>query len=421
MTTTSSLNLNDLIQSLSRVTDLMNPAVDQHHRQVAYIAYQIATRLKLDPAEINDIVLAATLHDIGAFSDQERLKLLEFEPDQKINRHAEAGYYMLSAFGPLQSAAHIIRYHHTGWDMPGNKPASGIIPIGSYILELADRIAIQITPGRDVLNRVEDIKTSIVRQSGRMFAPITVQAFLDIADYENFWLDSIYEPMEHVLRSSQPPTIIDLNSERFTQLANMLRTLIDFRSEFTSTHSAGVACTASQLASISGFDDEQSKIMLFAGYLHDLGKLAIPREILEKTGSLSPYERHIMRAHTYYTDRMLRPIPALNTIREWGALHHEHIDGTGYPFHLREENLSTGSRIMAIADVFTAITEDRPYRSGMAASEAQSVLRRMASKNALDSRLVQAAIQHFENLNELRHEVQQVSSIEYKKFVTALS
>src|SRR3990167_2949515 len=106
-----------------------------------------------------------------------------------------------------------------------------------------------------------------------------------------------------------------------------------------------------------------------AALLHDIGKLSVPDEILEKPGGLSTEEFNIMRGHTYFTYHILNSIDGFDTISEWAAFHHEKLNGRGYPFHLKEGQLSIGSRIMAVSDKFSALSEDRPYRKSLTNNE----------------------------------------------------
>jgi len=157
-------------------------------------------------------------------------------------------------------------------------------------------------------------------------------------------------------------------------------------------------------------------MMKIAGNLHDLGKLAVPVEILEKPGALTAAEFNIVKAHTYYTYKVLRNFRDMENIREWAAYHHERLDGNGYPFHLQAAELSLGARVMAVADVFTAITEDRPYRAGMAPDRASQVLVDMAANKALDGDVVQLLLDNFADVNQLRVLAQTASREEYQAF-----
>ena len=135
-----------------------------------------------------------------------------------------------------------------------------------------------------------------------------------------------------------------------------------------------------------------------AGYLHDLGKLAIPNSILEKNGKLTMEEFSLMKSHTYYTYSVLNTIGGLQQIAEWGAYHHERLDGSGYPFHCKATELSIGARIMMVADIFTATAEDRPYRKGMTREEVTKILKDFASRNLLEKRIVDLVVDNYQEI-----------------------
>ena len=164
--------------------------------------------------------------------------------------------------------------------------------------------------------------------------------------------------------------------------------MIDFRSPFTATHSSGVAATASRIANFLGLTETEVELMEVAGNLHDLGKMVVPSSILNKPDKLTADEFAVMRQHTYFTYSVLSTIGGMRQIAEWAAFHHERLDGSGYPFHLDARKLDTGSRIIAVADIFTALAEDRPYRKGMGKSDIISVLRGLSCKSHLDKHVV---------------------------------
>ena len=134
--------------------------------------------------------------------------------------------------------------------------------------------------------------------------------------------------------------------------------------------------------------------------MHDLGKLSVPEEILEKPGKLSPEEFRIIKKHTYYTYRILDVIPGFDEINRWASFHHEKLDGSGYPFRLHEENIPTGSRIMAVSDVFSALTEDRPYRMGLPRQRVVEILGQM-SPGGLDSQVVKNLVNNYDLFESL--------------------
>ena len=171
-------------------------------------------------------------------------------------------------------------------------------------------------------------------------------------------------------------------------IANIFATIIDRTSKFTATHSRNVAQMAVFLAKQQAFSHDDLKIMEISGLLHDLGKLAVPNNILEKPAALTTEEFSIIKQHTYYTYRILQQIDGFDTIAQWAAYHHETLDGKGYPFRLKESEISVGSRIVAVADVFVALTENRPYRNKMEVNKVENIIMDMVKQKKLDNDIV---------------------------------
>ncbi len=138
---------------------------------------------------------------------------------------------------------------------------------------------------------------------------------------------------------------------------------LDLKDSETKGHSKRVTAYAIALARAMGIPPEQIKIIARGAFLHDVGKMAIPDEILRKPGSLTAEERELMREHCTSGYQMLRKIPFLAGAAEIVFCHQEHFDGSGYPNGLRGQEIPIGARMFAVADALDAITSDRPYRS----------------------------------------------------------
>ena len=311
-----------------------------------------------------------------------------------------------------------MNFHHTYWnDGEGSQQAGQCVPLESHIIHLADRIAVLIDIKNEVLGQVRGICEKMREQSGTMFKPELVDAFMSLAQKEYFWLDTTSSTIyRHLRRKARSITIV-MDLDQLSGLAMLFAKVIDFRSSFTATHSSGVSASAELLAKLCGFSQRECRMMKIAGFLHDLGKLAVPREILEKPGSLTPEEFNIIRSHTFHTYRILETVEDFETINTWGAFHHERLNGKGYPFHHLGKDLSLGSRIMCVADVFTAITEDRPYRKGMNNTETIKVLLSMAKSGTLDANIVSTLESHFEEINGVRAKAQADSREIYRKLI----
>ncbi len=412
------VSLYDLVFNISHITDMVNTNLNFHHEQVAYISYRIAKEFDLEESKIKDLVLAASIHDIGSFSTEERIRTLNFEIENS-EKHAEAGADLVDSFDYLEHLSPIIKYHHLDWNY-GELPEElkEKVPIASYILHLADRISILISKADDVLNQKNQIIKVIKKYAGIKLHPKLVKIFIDLAKKDDFWLASVRSNIiQKELKKVFSKAEISLGLRELLSLSKFYSKIIDFRSQFTATHSKGVALTARYLAQILGWEENQITKIEIAGYLHDLGKLAVPSYILEKKDKLTNREINIIKSHTFYTYHILDSLEGLEDIKEWAAFHHEKLNGTGYPFRYKDERLSTGSRIMAVADIFTALTEDRPYRTGLAKEATLELLDKMVGAHEIDGSIVALVKKNYEQINQVRESAQGLAKNEYKIIV----
>ena len=410
------VDLYGLIPPLARTIDLMAPEVARHHMQVSCLAYRLAEAAAFPPDEQRTIAVAGALHDIGAFSSRERIDLLDFEL-KAPHQHAVAGAVLLEEFEPLHEAARIVRFHHVPWENGAGLTFRGQpVPMGSHVLHLADRMAVLIDPTAPILSQVPGIVAAAAEHEGDRFAPELIEAAGRLAERDAAWLEAGSSHGEAVFRRFFQHARAPLDMEGMLAFSELLCRVIDFKSAFTATHSSGVAAVASALAAVLGFSEEDQAMMQIAARLHDLGKLAIPSEILEKPGPLTPEERAIMRTHVYYTYEILQAVPELGAIASWSALHQERLSGDGYPFGYAADRLPLGARTIAVADVFTALAEDRPYRPGMKKEEAMAVLERLAHDGELDKDVVAALIARYDEMDRARAEAQRDAARAYHIF-----
>ena len=152
---------------------------------------------------------------------------------------------------------------------------------------------------------------------------------------------------------------------------------VDERDAYTGSHSYMVGELAAKVARRMGLEGEQVELTRLAGSLHDLGKLAIPEEILRKPGPLNEAERLVLERHPQIGFRMLDSL-GVEPVASWVLHHHERWDGGGYPEHLDGEHIPLGSRILFVADAYDAMTSDRIYRSRLSHERAIAELERCA-------------------------------------------
>ncbi|MBM4055735.1 MAG: HD domain-containing protein [Planctomycetes bacterium] len=409
------ISLFDLTTGLSETVDLVNPALVNHHMQVAYIAFSLSEELNLSMEEKSDLVLAGALHDIGCYCLAERIDLLKFEAEIP-HEHEELGYLFLHGFKPFNSIANLVRFHHVRWDKKNKiQKSKKKVPFGSYILHIADRISVMINKQEEILGQVDSICEKIKVQSGKMLMPELVDTFLKLAEKEYFWLEVSSPLLDIILSGRVKMPSISLDMEHLVSFSKLFSRIVDFRSAFFATHSSGVAATAEILARFAGFSKQECQWMKIAGYVHDIGMLVVPIEILEKEEPLTKEELSIIRKHSFYTNRILKRIAAFKDIISWASYHHETLSGTGYPFHVKEDNLQLGARILAVANVFASLTEIRPYRKKFSHETIQEELKKMGEELKLDPNIVSVLLLHFNEINSARIAAQDEAKEEYLK------
>jgi putative nucleotidyltransferase with HDIG domain len=189
---------------------------------------------------------------------------------------------------------------------------------------------------------------------------------------------------------------------------------LDLKDSETEGHSKRVTAYTIALARAMGISPVDIKIIARGAFLHDIGKMAIPDEILRKPGKLTPEEEQIMRDHCTRGYHILRKIPFLSEAAAIVYTHQEHFDGNGYPSRLRGNEIPIGARIFAVADAMDAITSDRPYRKARSFDEArQEVLR--CSGTQFDPNVVEVFLKI---PNELWHELRAEINGENRHFST---
>ena len=395
-------NIRALLGALAEAMNLINADVEHHHEQTAYLSFLIAEELGIEQDLAHLCIYASLLHDVGAIMTDEPQSLQEIEQEE---RHiAILGAAMLRDLPDFFRVADVIEYCQTPWYEIAAQLTSLDLETQklrrcSGIIYLADKISVMLDPRRPVLTQAQELREHVTEGRGVSFCPVASDAFLRVSEREFVWLDLAYNPKFLMFFTGD---IQPVSLERAVVLTQLMSRLIDFRSPFTAMHSAGVSASARALAEKAGMSREECLMMEIAGNLHDVGKLKVPRCILEKPAALEPAEYDVIREHPYYTRLILMNVTGFELIADWAGFHHEKLDGSGYPFHFGQDTLDTGSRILAIADIFSAITEDRPYRSGMEPEQAKRVLLEQADQGKLDASLVNLLCMHYEEINLVR-------------------
>ena len=390
-----------LIFDFSDILNLADERLHDHHKQVAYIAYKIANGLNLPLEKIKEVLMIALIHDIGVFKKEEITSITLYDDADAVH-HSIRGYLLLKDLDSLNHMAEVIRWHHNSWEYgKGFKNIDSETVLMSQIIYLADRVAILAeTFSQNILSNSDEILSIIENDKGNKFNPELVDILREISSKPSFWLDIKSTAKEQILKYILTFKPTKLSYENFIDVSKLFIYSIYFRSRYTATHTIGVSAIAERLSKLCDMSENDCGMMKIAGYFHDIGKLTIPVEILEKPSKLTSDEFNIIKKHTYHTYHIIDNIKGLEEIKNIASYHHETLDEKGYPFRVNKAMLNKKCRLMCVADIFTALTENRPYRHAMKKDQVTSTLLSMANNNKIDKAIVATVIDNYEELNE---------------------
>lgn len=366
---------------------------NKHAKRVAYMSVCMAEQMGIREDSLQDLTACALLHD-NALTQyiQEELHndiagASGAEKPLQLGVHCSLGERNMQELPFHTDVKNVILYHHENADGSGPFGKKWTeVPLFARIIHLCDLLDLTCGTGTftsDTWKRANDF---LIKIKGSVVDEECIEAFVQ-AFSEGHFIFLEETNLETCLWSKVSRTKQDLSFEQIKSIAKFFARIVDYKSPFTSTHSIGVADDAEKLARFMSFDEETAQKMYLAGALHDIGKVAIVNEILEKPGRLTENEYAVMKHHAAYTYYILNEIDDFDEIRDWAAFHHERLDGTGYPFRKKAEELNTQERIMACVDIYQALTENRPYKKGMSHKKACEILEDMAGKGWLDAEI----------------------------------
>jgi HD-GYP domain-containing protein (c-di-GMP phosphodiesterase class II) len=397
--TALAVDLRQVVHALADALDLVGVDDVAHGKRVGIMAAACGRQLGLDVQAQAFLFDLGMLHDIGVSSTRTHRYLVSEFDWAAAQSHCVVGYERLSGFPPFIPFALPVRYHHTQWSvLESNGDLPEPVKLQANLIYLVDRVdalaAVHASTSGNLLMHVAEIREQIAVRGGAYFSPRLVEAFLQVSGSEAFWLQLEPRGIDLALRDRLAfgaPQLMSLSELR--QLAELFSRIVDAKSPFTAAHSRGVAQLAKWLGECAGLSRVTCEKLEIAGLLHDLGKLRVPDEILEKPAPLDAIERKIMDAHSFETFQVLRHIQGLEEITRWAAYHHEEPDGSGYPFRLPASQQPLEARILRVADIFQAMAQTRPYRAGLDADGVRGFLEKMAAEGRVDREIVALAFE----------------------------
>ena len=387
------ISLKSILIIIQRTLDSIDDRMIGHGEQVAYIMYKLLKAdNKYSEDEIVRLTILAMFHDIGAYKVEERKRLIDIDLDKPM-AHAVYGSLFIKYFSPLSDLAPVILGHHM-YAKDLDEERKKIIPKEALLLHLADSIAVLYLNHKKVeKNWIMNMSDEIFLNEHKKLFDIACTKYNLLEKIRNdSYLEELYEIFEKKL----------LTREEVISYIRMLTYAIDFRSEATVVHTISVQEISLQIANLINLDKEIARKIKIASMLHDIGKISIPVNILEKPGKLTAEEYEKIQEHAIIGYRILSNL-GLDDIRDIAASHHEKLDGTGYPFKLKADKISIEARIVAIADIISALVDKRSYKDELSKDEVVSILSNMASNNKIDSGICNLVIDNYDYImNKVR-------------------
>ena len=421
----SRIAFSEIVSALSFALDLTEDAVPGHAVRSCLLGMRIGLAIGLNNNQLSDLYYALLLKDIGCSSNAARMCQILGGDDRRAkrevktvdwtrptaagirlawnialpgasrprrirrlvwlgltqNRHnaemiglrCERGASIVRKIGLSEQCAHTIHALDEHWDGSGypDRSRGESIPLLSRILGVAQHL--DVFAGD---RSRQDAIATLQKRSGSWFDPDLVRAAVSLHRAGTLWTGCGTVEERVRVMELEPGTVRTLATEQVDTVCEAFADVVDAKSSYTYRHSLGVTEVADEIARRLGQPPATRLLIHRAALLHDLGKLRVPNSILDKPGKLDDSEWAVMRQHPLLSQQILQRIPRFAAIARIAGRHHEKLDGTGYPHRLQAASLSLEDRVVALADIYGALAEDRPYRKALPTETILAILRK---------------------------------------------
>ena len=415
--------LGELLGALSHALDLTEGQPAGHCMRSCWIGQQLGRALGLSGREMRDLYYATLLKDAGCSSNAARICEL-FLTDDLAFKHGRKTV----GLGVASLLNFVVR--HTGVNVGLGERLRAIVNAvqngGELLRELTEtrctrgaQIARQLRFEEDVADAIQCLdehwdgsgqpqglagkeipllsriallaqvvdafhasvgpqgaREEVARRSGRWFDPRLADAFAVLARDPKFWTQLAAEDLEDRVMAMEPAQQAQpVDDDYLDDIAMAFGQIVDAKSPWTAGHSLRVALITDQVSEQLGLGEPERRWLRRGALLHDVGKLGVSNQVLDKAGPLDPFEWTAVQRHAMHTERILGRISAFGVLARVAGAHHEKLDGSGYPRGLDARHIRLETRIITTADIFDALTADRPYRAALPTQAALKIMR----------------------------------------------
>lgn len=373
---------------IRKTLEIMDEKVMKHCEITGYILYKmLEAENTYTKQELAEFTMIGLVHDIGLIKTAYKKDLTE-HITKKVWAHSIYGYLFLKYLTPLGDKANVVLYHHLDYELTRQIPGD-FWKITSY-LALADKM--------DIFMRMNDGSMEqdyFVKYKDIKFSEKALKAF--------YRANAKYGIMEHLQDGSYIEELNELlSSVHFSEeykrdYLQMLIYIIDFRSQQTVFHTLATRIFAVEIGRLMRLSATDLQILYYGALLHDVGKIAIPLSILEAPRRLTDAEMRIMRAHVQITEMILNGVID-DSVLQAAIRHHEKLDGTGYPRGMNDEDLTTVQKVIAVADILSALYGKRSYKEAFDPERIKNIMQSDADNGKICPVATKVVIDHFDEI-----------------------
>lgn len=382
----------DIFLLMRDIMKLINPVLMEHGSRVAYIVYKMLQEEgKYEEFELADIVMVATMHDIGAYkTEKARISdMLQYETRDNM-AHSIYGYLFFKYLSPLPELAKIIMYHHRDYDKLKDseyeyKEVAAYVNIAEKIDIYSQTMGAQFNP--HMFQKQAGTKLSAAGLD-RFYQCDAKYGILDKIKSGEF-KQELDEIVEYMLFSNE-------DKKRFLE---MVMYCLGFDRESMVIDTITAICICEEICQMMFLPEQEREILYYATLIHDIGMLAIPKEIVCAPRKFKKEEIKIVRTHIQLAEKQLGQ-KMKSEVLDVALAHHERGDGSGYPNHLKDGQISLNQGILQMVDVVSALVSKRSWRDAMPKERVIGLLNEDAAKKRLKQQIVTMFVNSYDEIME---------------------
>ncbi len=385
---TTVLSAGKCLQIIHRMLENININLASHCERTAYLSLLLAKESNFqENFSLTNLLLISSLHTIGFY----RFNTFDsdfdyFAKNEKTEQNYVFARYFINYMTPVASDSVAMVYFNQDY----NKKIAKLIPQIEYtsIIQLSSVVS-------DFYNKNKTIPKNIAKISPVKLNPNYEKIFNELnskMDFEKILSSDLFkDELEKYFEG------ITLESNDTLKLLKLLIYVLDFKSTSTVTHTINTACYAYAIGVSFDLDEDEINKLFVSAILHDVGKVAIPHDILESPNKLNYSEMNIMRVHVNHTKRILESIVD-DEICNIACHHHEKLNGSGYPLHLTEKDLTLSDRILTVSDIISALADSRSYKERFSKDKIIQLLKEMTENGELDPKITDLCVNQFDKI-----------------------